>query len=453
MAGQLTLANGVNLTPLVVTGYEVDGTNAFGVLDLSGTWNTSGAPIALKLNITDVTSSVGSLLLALEVNGISEFQVSKGGAVSVLQSVEVTGAEAGQNVGFTGTKYNDVIGAGSGFTFRGRAASGTKDAPGPTKSGQVIANFTAHSTPDGVSFFGHAETILLATQDHDATHRGTKMTFGVTPQNDVTRRDSWKFASSAPDMPHLQPNDGFDNQCDLGSTGLRVRSAYVGTGLMVGSGTAAIPNSVALNAPPGTVRDFLWLSSGVRRWHLRANSAGEGGGDSGSDLVLRAYSDTGATVDDVFTITRAAGGAISTPRRIQVTLTTANQTALGISGFNLTGANAQPLVSVSGQWNTSAKPTAVLVDVTDSASAAGSSLLDLQVGGSSRFRIPKEGGAILQSSALATNATRGFLYIPACAGAPTGTPSAEAGTVPIVFDTVNNRLYAYTGTWISTALT
>src|SRR5690242_6230308 len=145
MAGQLRLVNGINLTPLVVTGHEVDGVNTDSILDLSGTWNTSAAPTALKLNITDVASSVGSLLLSMEIGSVPQFQVTKAGAVSVLQSVEVTGAEAGQNLGFTGTKYNDVTGSGSGFTFRGRAASGTKAAPGPTKSGQVIANFTAHS--------------------------------------------------------------------------------------------------------------------------------------------------------------------------------------------------------------------------------------------------------------------------------------------------------------------
>jgi len=452
MAGQLRLVNGINLTPLVVTGHEVDGVNTDSILDLSGTWNTSAAPTALKLNITDVASSVGSLLLSMEIGSVPQFQVTKAGAVSVLQSVEVTGAEAGQNLGFTGTKYNDVTGSGSGFTFRGRAASGTKAAPGPTKSGQVIANFTAHSTPDGISFFGHAETILVATQNHDATHRGTKMTFGVTPQNDVTRRDSWKIASTAPDMPHLQPNDGYDNQCDVGSTTLRVRSLYAGTGLMVGSGAPSIADSVALNAPAGIVRDYLWLTAGVRRWHLRANSTAEGGSNSGSDLVLRAYTDTGATIDDVLTIVRAAGGAIATPRRVQLTLTTTNATALSVSGFSLTGASTLPLVSFAGTWNTTGKPTALLVNMLDSASAAGSLLLDLQVASGSRFRVPKEGGAVVQSAALPVGATRGFLYIPTCAGAPTGTPVAEAGTVPLVFDTTDSRLYVYNGAWVSVSL-
>jgi hypothetical protein len=47
--------------------------------------------------------------------------------------------------------------------------------------------------------------------------------------------------------------------------------------------------------------------------------------------------------------------------------------------------------------------------------------------------------------ALATTATNGFLYVPTCAGVPTGTPTAITGLVPIVVDTTNNRWYFYSG--------
>ena len=49
---------------------------------------------------------------------------------------------------------------------------------------------------------------------------------------------------------------------------------------------------------------------------------------------------------------------------------------------------------------------------------------------------------------LATTATDGFLYVPTCAGTPTGTPTAITGMAPIVVDTTNNKLYFYsTGVW------
>jgi hypothetical protein len=59
-------------------------------------------------------------------------------------------------------------------------------------------------------------------------------------------------------------------------------------------------------------------------------------------------------------------------------------------------------------------------------------------------------------SSLATTATNGFLCIPTCFGIPTVGPSTETsnpavpiGTVPLIFDSSNNRLYIRTpsGTW------
>jgi hypothetical protein len=57
------------------------------------------------------------------------------------------------------------------------------------------------------------------------------------------------------------------------------------------------------------------------------------------------------------------------------------------------------------------------------------------------------GSVVVGSGALATNATTGFLYIPTCAGTPSGTPAAQTGTVAIVYDTTNHKLYIYDGAW------
>ena len=62
-----------------------------------------------------------------------------------------------------------------------------------------------------------------------------------------------------------------------------------------------------------------------------------------------------------------------------------------------------------------------------------------------RARIPAAGGMVVGTAALATTATDGFLYVPTCAGTPTGTPTTQTGTAPIVVDTTNNKLYFYSG--------
>jgi hypothetical protein len=62
-----------------------------------------------------------------------------------------------------------------------------------------------------------------------------------------------------------------------------------------------------------------------------------------------------------------------------------------------------------------------------------------------RARIPAAGGMVVGTAAIATTATDGFLYVPTCAGTPTGTPTTQTGTAPIVVDTTNNKLYFYSG--------
>jgi hypothetical protein len=56
------------------------------------------------------------------------------------------------------------------------------------------------------------------------------------------------------------------------------------------------------------------------------------------------------------------------------------------------------------------------------------------------------------ASALATNASDGFLYVPSCAGTPSGTPTAYTGKVALVYDTTGEKLWAYNGAWKSVTL-
>jgi hypothetical protein len=62
--------------------------------------------------------------------------------------------------------------------------------------------------------------------------------------------------------------------------------------------------------------------------------------------------------------------------------------------------------------------------------------------------IDDNGNVTAGGGALATTATNRFLYVPTCAGTPTGTPTAKSGFAPIIIDTTNNKLYFYsTGVW------
>lgn len=72
--------------------------------------------------------------------------------------------------------------------------------------------------------------------------------------------------------------------------------------------------------------------------------------------------------------------------------------------------------------------------------------------GSERMRIDTNGNVIINTAAIATTATNGFLYIPSCAGAPTGVPTTVTGRTPMVYDSTNNRFYIYSGSWRSVVL-
>jgi len=78
---------------------------------------------------------------------------------------------------------------------------------------------------------------------------------------------------------------------------------------------------------------------------------------------------------------------------------------------------------------------------------SGGSAFAIQSGnnGVDYLNLDGNGSVTIGSNVVATNATNGFLYVPTCAGVPTGTPTAKSGYAPIVVDTTNNRWYFYSG--------
>jgi hypothetical protein len=71
-----------------------------------------------------------------------------------------------------------------------------------------------------------------------------------------------------------------------------------------------------------------------------------------------------------------------------------------------------------------------------------------------RARITALGSVVVgnSTSALATTATDGFLYVSSSSGAPTGVPTTQTGSVPVHVDATNNAMYMYTNSaWRSVA--
>ena len=86
----LATSPAANTAAFTTTGYSLTGTNAQSLVDLAGTWNTTGTPSAIKLNITNTASNANSLLMQLQTGGTNRFTVDRNGNVVVGGEVALT---------------------------------------------------------------------------------------------------------------------------------------------------------------------------------------------------------------------------------------------------------------------------------------------------------------------------------------------------------------------------
>ena len=81
-ARSIALGSVADAVPVAAT-QTLSAANAQSVLDLAATWNTSGTPTALKVNVTDTASNAASLFLDFQVGGSSKFAVAKTGRLTL----------------------------------------------------------------------------------------------------------------------------------------------------------------------------------------------------------------------------------------------------------------------------------------------------------------------------------------------------------------------------------
>lgn len=84
--GSLTIwSTTTNLTPPALTG-----SSATSALSISQTWNTTGNPTLIFANVTNTASGATANLIDLQVGGVSQFNVSKGGLTTSRAGFEAT---------------------------------------------------------------------------------------------------------------------------------------------------------------------------------------------------------------------------------------------------------------------------------------------------------------------------------------------------------------------------
>ena len=78
------------ITALDVLGVSLSGSAATGAVNIAQTWNTTGAPTAIKLNVTN-TAAGAALLMDLQASAVSQFKVDKAGVVTTNGAMTVGG--------------------------------------------------------------------------------------------------------------------------------------------------------------------------------------------------------------------------------------------------------------------------------------------------------------------------------------------------------------------------
>jgi hypothetical protein len=99
----VTLTNGWALGlmgALKASGQGLSGAQSQSLVDLATTWNTSGLPTAIKLNVVDTASNAASLFLDFQQSSVSRFSVTKDGSVTATTKFQIgtaTNAGIGSN--------------------------------------------------------------------------------------------------------------------------------------------------------------------------------------------------------------------------------------------------------------------------------------------------------------------------------------------------------------------
>lgn len=276
-----------NNSAFVATGFSLLVANDQAIVDLAGTWNTSGTPTAIKLNITDTASNAASKLFDLQVGAATKFAVDKTGSITFADGIRQTfnpnGTNAGINVG---------------------ANAADPSAP-------VNGDLWYQSIANELRARINGATVALGAGG------------GASPPFD----DGTAIIKGSADATKL----------------LRIEVDGFTTG------------TTRIATPPN--QDFTIAGTNVAQTF---------------------------TVEQTFT-------------------PAANTEAITVTGFSLTGANAQSILDLTGTWNTSGQPSAIKLNITDTASIASSFLLDMRVGGVQKFYVQKDGSFVSGSFSVSAD--------------------------------------------------
>jgi hypothetical protein len=405
-----------------------------GALILSGSGaglGVSGSGFFGGANLNLARSSSGANAATIHVQNTAAAALSNQATLSL-------GASSGATAGVTSTIVSEVTNAGNGaekifFTTWNGSAKGTRltiNADGTIDATTSLAIGTTPATAGELRLPNNGNGIAFRNAANSAN-----VTLGVDSSN------NWRFyaGSVVADTGAFAQSSSTNANILAGRLNLGVSTTWTTTNTQLQVYRSATESAT-----------HVGIDIFTERTGDAAYTTGEYAGLMST--MRRTASNPGGTITE----TNSSGHSnIVCEARINVGAGT-NYTDAQTVGWNNIRIKGIVLSSVSTLAITNY--CKILID-TDT-QATGTNKYGLYIGALSgatnNFAINTEGGTVqfkggsvvCSGAALSTSATDGFLYIPTCAGTPSGVPTSKTGTVAMVFDTTNNKLYIYDGSWL-----
>ncbi|HEU5377793.1 MAG TPA: hypothetical protein VFV38_20410, partial [Ktedonobacteraceae bacterium] len=211
-------------------------------------------------------------------------------------------------------------------------------------------------------------------------------------------------------------------------------------------------NGVSINTA-GTLSNIAYLTNTSQAFTGINTFSRNGSGSSDASLVVNGTPVNNATSSLIRIGNSIAGGNASANGGTYLGLNAPNTGAGSAADFVNFQKNGSSKFSITNAGITTSA-TSLLTPLLDTASAGTLSLGTTTATGinlNQSTTVATGKNLIIGTAALATNATTGFLYLDTSAGAPTGTPLANTGTVATEYDTTNNKLCVFNSAWKCTA--
>jgi hypothetical protein len=153
---------------------------ATGILDLRQTFNTTGTPTAIKLNVTDTASNASSLLMDLQRNATSVFNVTKTGATYTNTSFTAGGGVVITTSGFSKAGTFQLNGASGNYSgFSDTQAVNGNSGNWVYNSINISPSINQTGTPTGITRGLYISPGLVNTVDFRAIELTNNTGFGI----------------------------------------------------------------------------------------------------------------------------------------------------------------------------------------------------------------------------------------------------------------------------------